>query len=74
MEREIARILLGSTFRRMIQRVIVLSLPVRPDAGDGVGRQKVFPGSNAALPPPLFGSLAHAGQKTKGRLNHGGQP
>src|SRR5437868_14080725 len=61
MNRKISSILLDAMFFRLIQRVIVACLPMETDAGDGRGRQKIRPGSNAPLPPPSFGSPAHAG-------------
>src|SRR6185436_21184817 len=70
MDCKISSILLGTTFLCEIHRFIIESFPGETYAGNGAGRQKFHPRSNAPLPPPAFGSPAHSRQETKGRLNH----
>ena len=74
MESKISSILLCPMFLRLMECFIITTFPVGTDAGDGGSRQKILPSSNARLPPPSFGSPAHAREETKGRLDHIRQP
>jgi len=61
MDCEISGMILRSMNRRSIQRRIIDGLPGGPYAGDGAGREKILPGSNATLPPSALGSPTHSG-------------